>query len=122
MRSEKGGGTVSSTSARYTKIGDLVTVAIMIQGSGGSGSGDLILTSLPFASQGTPSSYRAAGVTRALIKRGVRPSKISTVFYGDTRLFRYNDGGQPDQVQSRRVEFLLRKTDLRTPGQKVESQ
>ena len=68
------------------------------------------------------SSYRAAGVTRALIKRGVRPSKISTVFYGDTRPFRYNEGGSPDEVQSRRVEFLLRKTDLRTPGKKVGSQ
>jgi len=68
------------------------------------------------------SSYRAAGVTRALIKRGVRPKKISTVFYGDTRPFRISEGSSIDTVQSRRVEFLLRKTDLRTPGKKVDSQ
>ena len=68
------------------------------------------------------SSYRSAGVTRALVRRGVRPEKISSVFYGDTRPFTLTGGSGVDEVQSRRVEFLLRKTDLRTPGRKVDSQ
>ena len=68
------------------------------------------------------SSYRSAGVTRALVRRGVRPEKISSVFYGDTRPFNLVGESTPDELQSRRVEFLLRKTDLRTPGKKVDSQ
>jgi chemotaxis protein MotB len=68
------------------------------------------------------SSYRSIGVTKALIRRGVRPNKISSVFYGDTRPFKVSGEDSVDEIQSRRVEFLLRKTDLRTPGHKVDSQ
>ena len=59
-------GSYSQNTGLYTKIGDLVTVSIMVSGSGHhTGSGSLILTSLPFASQGTPSSYRAVGSVHA---------------------------------------------------------
>lgn len=68
------------------------------------------------------SAARASSVTRSLIKRGVRPDKITTVFYGDTR---------PDKVQGnvdssfddkqRRVDFIIRKVDLSAEGHKVES-
>ena len=59
-------GSYTNNTGRYTKIGDLVTVSIMVSGSGHhTGSGSLILTSLPFASQGTPASYRAVGSVHA---------------------------------------------------------
>ena len=58
-------GTYSANTGTYTKIGDLVYITIRIAGSGGTGSGNLILTSLPFASEGTPSDYRAVGSVHA---------------------------------------------------------
>ena len=63
-------------------------------------------------------SMRALAVSKSLIQRGVSPERITTVFYGDSR----------PQVKSsatfsdRRVEFLLKKVDLRTEGRKVEAQ
>lgn len=60
------------------------------------------------------SSLRAQEVTKALIKRGVRPEKITTVFYGDTRAI----GNDSD----RRVEFILRKRDLGSKGREVPAQ
>lgn len=67
------------------------------------------------------SAMRAQDVTRALIERGVRPEQISTVFHGDTRPDTgYGQGSQPNQKFNRRVEFILRKIDLSTPGHKVD--
>lgn len=60
------------------------------------------------------SSMRAQEVTKALIKRGVRPEKITTVFYGDTR--------SGDSAGDRKVEFILRKRDLSTKGREVPAQ
>lgn len=64
------------------------------------------------------SAERAMAVSKALIQRGVSPEKITTIFYGDSR---------PQQkvnanISDRRVEFLLKKSDLRTEGRKVEAQ
>jgi chemotaxis protein MotB len=57
-------------------------------------------------------SYRrAVEVTRSLIKRGVRPGKITTVFYGDSRAVKGD--------LNRKVEFVLRKRDLKTEGKRV---
>lgn len=57
-------------------------------------------------------SYRRAiEVTKSLIKRGIRPSKITTVFYGDSRAVRGD--------LNRKVEFILRKRDLKTEGKRV---
>lgn len=67
----------------------------------------------------TLSSYRAAAVTRSLIENGIRPNKITTVFYGDTRPARVTSGDV--QSMSRRVEFIIRKTDLKTEGREVET-
>ncbi len=68
------------------------------------------------------SSQRAATVTRSLIKRGVRPDKITTLFYGDSRPdTSYGKNSDVPQNLNRRVEFTLRKADLRDMGHKVES-
>lgn len=57
------------------------------------------------------SSQRAIEVTKSLIKRGIRPSKITTVFYGDSRAKRGD--------LNRKVEFILRKRDLKSEGKRV---
>ena len=58
-------GTYVARTGTYTKIGNVVTIQIMISGNGGSGSGSLILTSLPFSSESSPSTYRAVGAVHA---------------------------------------------------------
>lgn len=57
------------------------------------------------------SSLRAQEVTMSLIKLGVREEKISTVSYSDSRAV----AGE----QNSKVEFVLRKRDLRTEGRRV---
>lgn len=60
------------------------------------------------------SSKRAIMVAKSLIKRGIKPSKVTPVFYGDSR---------PAKLGSdRRVEFIIRKRDLRSKGKKVQAQ
>ncbi len=68
------------------------------------------------------SAARATAVSRTLIKGGVRPDKVTTVFYGDTRpdKIKGNVSGTFDEKQ-RRVEFIIRKSDLSAEGHKVES-
>lgn len=65
------------------------------------------------------SAMRAIGASKYLIKKGVRPDKITTVFYGDSRPDPLS--GEGKESLNRRVEFLLQKTDLKTPGHKVPS-
>ena len=67
------------------------------------------------------SAARAAAVARSLIKRGVRPDRVVTVFYGDTAPVKLPNRSQ-DLIdkESRRVEFMLRKRDLRSEGHKVQ--
>lgn len=60
------------------------------------------------------SSMRATAVTKLFIKEGVRPEKITTVFYGDTRAV--------EGDINRKVEFILRKRDLKTQGKFVPAQ
>lgn len=70
----------------------------------------------------TLSSYRAMAVTRALIKRGVRREKVTTVFYGDTRPEKISGKSYSElEKLSRRVEFIIRKKDLRNDGHKVSA-
>jgi chemotaxis protein MotB len=64
------------------------------------------------------SSERALAVSKSLIQRGISPSRITTIFYGDSRPQTKTN----TTVSDRRVEFLLKKVDLRTEGRKVESQ
>lgn len=64
------------------------------------------------------SSQRALAVSKSLIQRGVSADRITTIFYGDSRPQEKVNGN----VSDRRVEFLLKKVDLRTEGRKVEAQ
>lgn len=68
------------------------------------------------------SAARAAAVARSLIKRGIRPDRVTTVFYGDTQPVKIpGKGREIIEQESRRVEFMLRKRDLRSEGHKVPS-
>lgn len=64
------------------------------------------------------SAKRAMAVSKSLIQRGISPDRITTIFYGDSRPQEKVNG----TVSDRRVEFLLKKVDLRTEGRKVEAQ
>lgn len=64
------------------------------------------------------SSERALAVSRSLIQRGVSADRITTIFYGDSRPQEKVNRSLSD----RRVEFLLKKVDLRVEGRKVEAQ
>lgn len=64
------------------------------------------------------SSQRALAVSKALLQRGVSPERITIIYYGDSRP---QEKINPN-VNDRRVEFLLKKVDLRTEGRKVEAQ
>lgn len=66
----------------------------------------------------TLSSQRALAVSKSLIQRGISANRITTIFYGDSRPQEKVNG----TVSDRRVEFLLKKVDLRTEGRKVEAQ
>ena len=57
------------------------------------------------------SSKRAQEVTNSLIKLGVRAEKITTVSYGDSRAKKGD--------QNSKVQFIIRKRDLRTEGRRV---
>lgn len=68
------------------------------------------------------SASRATVVARSLMKRGVRPEQVTTTFYGDTRPDKVTgQNGRERQDLNRRVEFVIRKRDISTPGHKVES-
>lgn len=67
------------------------------------------------------SSLRSMAVSQSLLKKGIKADRISAVFYGDSRPDREDKspGQQAKPELDQRVEFLLRKTDLRTPGHYV---
>jgi chemotaxis protein MotB len=60
------------------------------------------------------SALRAQAIRKALFRRGVRPNKMTAVFYGDSR-------SKEGQI-NRKVEFVLRKRDLSTKGKRVNTQ
>ncbi|MFZ4712267.1 MAG: OmpA/MotB family protein [Bacteriovoracaceae bacterium] len=66
------------------------------------------------------SAERAAVVTRVLIKRGVAPSRVTTLFYGDTQSDVEGGNGLTGDVKDRRVEFTIRKASLRENGKKID--
>lgn len=63
------------------------------------------------------SSQRAMAVSKSLIQRGIGADRITTIFYGDSRPQKKVNA----TISDRRVEFLLKKVDLRTEGRKVEA-
>ncbi|WP_372654056.1 flagellar motor protein MotB [Halobacteriovorax sp.] len=68
------------------------------------------------------SAARASAVTRSLVRRGVKPDQITTVFYGDIRPENIPGRSQAEiEKASRRVDFILRKRDLNTEGHKVNA-
>jgi chemotaxis protein MotB len=67
------------------------------------------------------SASRASSVARNLMKQGVRAEQVTTTFYGDTRPDKVMEkSGKERQELNRRVEFIIRKRDVATPGHKVE--
>ncbi len=64
------------------------------------------------------SSERALAVSKSLMQRGVSADRITTLFYGDSRPQKKVN----NKISDRRVEFVLKKSDLRTEGRKVEAQ
>ncbi len=64
------------------------------------------------------SSSRALAVSKSLIQRGVSADRITIVFYGDSR----PQEKLNKNINDRRVEFVLRKSDLRVEGRKVDAQ
>jgi chemotaxis protein MotB len=64
------------------------------------------------------SSSRAMAVSKSLIQRGISADRITTIFYGDSRPQEKVNG----TIVDRRVEFLLKKADLRVEGRKVQAQ
>ena len=76
-------GSYSQNTGQYVKIGNFVCATIMLQGSGGSGSGDLKLTNLPFVSDGVTigSLYRSVGnvfAYQGLVTGGLEISAVIT--------------------------------------------
>jgi chemotaxis protein MotB len=69
------------------------------------------------------SADRAKGVARSLIAQGVSSDRVTIVFYGDSKPLKLTGGGAEAEPQkkNRRVEFLIRKRDLRSEGHKVPS-
>ncbi|HLT22538.1 MAG TPA: flagellar motor protein MotB [Bacteriovoracaceae bacterium] len=63
------------------------------------------------------SSQRALTVSKSLIQRGVSPERITILFYGDSRPLKKVHASIVDG----RVEFSIKKNDLRTEGKKVEA-
>ncbi len=59
------------------------------------------------------SSKRSDAVFRSLVRKGVSPDKITSVFYGDSRA--------KARDINRKVQFTLRKIDLKTNGNRVKS-
>ncbi len=88
---------------------------IMIEGHADAGE---VATKDPSVDAYTLSSQRALAVSKALIQRGIAPGKITTIFYGDSR----PQVKSTPNLSDRRVEFVLKKMDLRTEGRKVEAQ
>ncbi len=66
------------------------------------------------------SSKRSIAVAKVLMQAGVSPDRITVVFYGDSRP-QPNPSGDPG-INDRRVDFLIRKTDLRQEGRKVRAE
>lgn len=68
------------------------------------------------------SSQRAMAVSRSLARRGVRPDKIVTVFFGDSdTIDSPSNDYEENQRLSRRVEFTIRKLHINRGGHKVRS-
>lgn len=66
------------------------------------------------------SAERASAVAKLLMSKGVSPERLTVVSYGDSRP-QPNPSNDPNII-NRRVEFLIRKVDLRQEGKKVNAE
>lgn len=66
------------------------------------------------------SSMRALAVSRLLMQRGVEAGRVTTLFYGDSRL-QPNPENLPG-INDRRVDIIIKKVDLRIEGKKVRAE
>ncbi|MBY0517636.1 MAG: OmpA family protein [Bacteriovoracaceae bacterium] len=66
------------------------------------------------------SSLRAIAVAQVLMARGISPERVTVVFYGDSRP-QINTSNDPN-INDRRVDFMIRKADLRQEGKKVRAE
>jgi chemotaxis protein MotB len=87
---------------------------IMVEGHAEAGEK---LSSDPSVDSYALSSLRAMAVSKVLIQRGIDPKRITTIFYGESR----PQEKVTADISDSRVEFLLKKTDLRVEGRKVQS-
>lgn len=68
------------------------------------------------------SSLRAMAVMKALNSKGVDAKRMTVISYGDSRAINIlNKSKTMNDELSRRVEIMIRKTDLETPGHKVDA-
>jgi len=64
----------------------------------------------------TLSAQRALAVSKSLTQRGISPDRITTIFYGDSR----PQEKVNSKISDRRVDFIIKKADLRQEGRKVD--
>ena len=68
------------------------------------------------------SSLRASSVMQALTSKGVDDNRITVVSYGDSRPIKIRGESKKRNGElSRRVEIMIRKRDLESPGHKVDA-
>ncbi len=71
----------------------------------------------------TLSMQRAVGVAQDLMKRGVDQQQITIVAYGDSRLEKFegmDPSAQEEADRNQKVDFVIRKTDLKAVQKKVD--
>lgn len=89
---------------------------VFVEGHAAKGERDAITGTDSFGI----SAQRATAISRVLMKRGVEADRITTVFYGDTRPAKDSYKGFANRDKQRRVEFTIRKVDLRKEGHLVK--
>jgi len=97
---------ISTNKETFDQVVKLVSQTdwvLFIEGHSSPGESDALMLS----------SLRAASVYKEMVQRGIKPEKITTVFYGDARPFEDSSKSKNEiKKLSRRVEFIIRKRDL----------
>jgi chemotaxis protein MotB len=65
------------------------------------------------------SAKRAGAIAQLIMSRGIAPERVSVVSYGDSRP--QSASTDNAEINDRRVEFMIRKSDLRKEGKKVRA-
>jgi len=68
------------------------------------------------------SAKRASSVARDLMKQGIRSDKVVSTFYGDSRpIEKPNRPAAENRRSSQRVEFVIRKKNMKIDGHKIDN-